>query len=81
MYYKLNNVHVYFINDRNYICIGNVWERDWNWKFVRFVWMQEALSIIDWWIIDPSLKDSFKSKNDKKKEIPHFSWLKEAELF
>ena len=43
--------------------------------------MQEALPIIDWWIIDPSLKDSFKSKNDKKKEIPHFSWLKEVELF
>lgn len=74
-------MHVYFINNRNYICIGNVWERDGEWKFVRFLPMEEALPIIDEWVIDPNLKDSFKSKKSKKNKFPRFVWLKEVELF
>ena len=74
-------MHVYYINDRNYICIGNVWERYWDWKFVRFLWMEEALSVVDCWVIDPNLKELFITKHDKKKSIPKFKWLKEVELF
>lgn len=66
MYYKLNNAHIYYINDRNYVCIGNVWERDENWKFVRFVWMEEAFEIVNNWVIDPNI--ILKSKRDKKRE-------------
>ena len=50
----------------NYVCIGNVWERDENWKFVRFIWMEEAFDIINNWVIDPNIH--LKSKQDKKRE-------------
>ena len=66
MYYKLNNTHIYYIDDRKYVCIGNVWEWDENWKFVRFIWMEEAFDIINNWVIDPNIH--LKSKQDKKRE-------------
>lgn len=66
MYYKLKNVHKFYIDNRYYICVGNVWEFDENNKFVRFLPMDEALPILDWWVVDTKLRTIVASKKDKK---------------